>query len=150
MKIKEGAMYNKTVTVFNRYKSKQLGITWYPHVLHGCYFNADKGANVEKTGLENADSAKLHVPYLGDMIGELKYLTPKEWDKQPNDEYMHTITFSEGEDFFALGEFPETAVNESDYPEGFFQYMNQNYDDVYKITTVGKYTVIPHFEIGGA
>ena len=142
-------MYNKTVTVFNRYKSKQLGITWYPHVIHECYFNADKGANISKTGLENADTAKLHVPYVGDYIGDLKYLTPKEWDRQTNDKYKTTITFSEGEDFFVLGEFPEITVNESDYPEGFFQYMNNLYDDVYRITTVGKYTLIPHFEIGG-
>ena len=143
-------MYNETVTIFNRYKSKQIGITWYPHVLHGCDFHSDKGANIEKTGLENADSAKLHVKYSGDMIGNLRYFTPKEWDKQPNDMYREIITFSEGEDFFMLGEYDETPVNDGDYNEGFFQYMNDTYDDVYKITTVGKYQLIPHFEIGGA
>lgn len=147
-------MYNNTVTVFNRYRSKQLGTTWYPHVLRGCYFNADKGANIEKTGLENADSSKFHVPYYlkdgVEMVGDLKYLTPKKWDEQPNDEYLTTITFLEGVDFFMLGEYPETPVNESEYTEGFFQYMNDTYDDVYRITTVGKYSVIPHFEIGGA
>lgn len=143
-------MYNTTVTVFNRYKSKQLGTTWYPHVLHGCYFNADKGANIAKTGLDNADTAKLHVQVSGDKIGKLKYLPPKEWDGQPNDMYMTTVTFSEGEDFFVLGEFDETPVNDADYNEGFYQYMNDQYDDVYKITTVGRYKLIPHFEIGGA
>ena len=146
-------MYNETVTVFNKYKSKQLGTTWYPHVLKGCYFLADKSANIEKTGIENADSAKLHVKYKdndGIKIGDLQYITPKEWDKQTNDKYENSITFSEGEDFFALGEFEEIIIKESDYPEGFFQHMNDTYDDVYRITTVGKYTVIPHFEIGGA
>ena len=57
-------MFNATVTVFNRYYSKQLDkYTWYPHVIHNCYFNADKAANIEKTGLVDADSATLHIPF---------------------------------------------------------------------------------------
>ena len=148
-------MYNKTVTVFNLYRSKQLGtVTWYPHVLRGCYFNADKGANIQKTGLENADAAKLHVKYrLVDgkkMIGDLEYVEPKAWDKQTNDLYGKTVTFKSGDDFFLVGEFPEDPINGNEIQEGLFQYMNTRFDNVYRITTVGSYDAIPHFEVGGA
>ena len=155
-------MYNTTVTVtvFNLYRSKQLGTaTWYPHVLSGCYFNADKAANVEKTGLENADSARLHVPYRikdGKIFlksinnKEIEYLLPKEWDSQTNDKYENTITFSEGEDFFIVGIFPEEPIEDSSYRGGVFSYLNSTHDQVYRINTAGKYELIPHFEIGGA
>ena len=148
-------MYDTTVTVFNLYRSKQLGTsTWYPHVISGCYFLADKAANIAKTGLENADSARLHIPYImtdGEtMIGDLEYKDPKEWDAQTNDMYAKTITFTEGEDFFLVGEYPEKPVLDSDYRNGFQSYLNTLYDHVYQINTAGKYSVIPHFEIGGA
>lgn len=148
-----------TVTVFNLYRSKQLGVsTWYPHVIKANYFNADRAANIAKTGLENADSAKLHIPYKNTegkvMIGELQYLDPKAWDNQTNDMYGKTITFTEGEDFFYIGEFSETPVNDSNYAQGtvsgFKDYMNRNHDRVYTIKTAGMYHLIPHFEIGGA
>lgn len=154
-------MYKDTVTVFNRYYSKQLNTaTWYPHVLKNVDFNADKAANIEKTGLENADAAKLHVRYNAkdgtEKIGELQYLPPKQWEEQTNDMYEKTITFQEGIDFFMLGEFPESPISDND-PQyntgtlsGFEDYMNRKYDDVYSITSVGKYSIIPHFEIGGA
>lgn len=32
---------------------------------------------------------------------------------------------------------------------GFYDYMNKNHDNVFLITNVGTYTLIPHFEIGG-
>lgn len=148
-------MFNTTVTVFNLYKSEQMGTaTWYPHVVKNCYFIADKSANIEKTGLENADSAKLHIPYKKDglnvMIGELQYIPPKGWNNQTNDKYDTTITFTDGEDFFVVGEYPEKPVNDSDYRGGLFGYLNRTMDHVYRITSVGKYNLIPHFEIGGA
>ena len=148
-------MNDKIITVFNRYHSKQLGTyTWYPHLVRNCYFKADKGANIVKTGLENADSAKLHIPYeLTDnrvIIQGMTYYKPLEWEKQPNDSYVENITFTEGQDFFVVGDFSGDPINDKDYREGFYQYMNKHFDDVYKITTVGRYELIPHFEIGGA
>ena len=154
-------MHNAKITVFNRYYSKQLkAYTWYPHVLSGVYFNADKSANIAKTGLENADIAKLHVPYRIEdgriFIGDLEYMTPKEWERQTNDSYATTVTFQEGQDFFILGGFAEEPIPDNDpifnqgTMTGLEDYMNRYFDDVYSITSVGKYTAIPHFEIGGA
>ena len=39
--------------------------------------------------------------------------------------------------------------DESIYTNGLLSYMKSKYDNVFKINTVGKYSLIPHFEIGG-
>lgn len=146
-------MYTDTVTIFNKYKTAQ-GITWYPTVLHNVDLNTDKGANVAKTGLESADTAKLHVRYtLTDgaiIIAGKPYKGPKEWAAQAVDEIPTTLTFTGAADFFIRGEFPTEAINDNDFKKGYYDYMNTNHDDVYLITTVGgPYKLIPHFEIGG-
>ena len=149
-------MYTDTVTIFNKHGDSRVGITWYPTVLHNVDLITDKGANIAKTGLESADTAKLHIRYtLTDgvvTIAGKTYKRPKEWAAQTETGYPTSLTFASGSDFFVRGEFPETPINESDpaYKGGFQSYFNKTHDDVYLITTVGgPYTVIPHFEIGG-
>lgn len=148
-------MYSETVTIFNRLKTAQ-GITWYPTVLHNVDLNTDKGANVAKTGLESADTARLHVRYTfidgAITIAGKTYKRPKEWAAQAVHKLPTSITFTGGTDFFIRGEYDETPVNDSDpaYKNGFYDYINKTRDDVYLITTVGgPYKLIPHFEIGG-
>ena len=150
-------MYDKTVTVFNKYTDQNDNIYWYPHVLSGVDLIIDKAANVAKTGLDNADTANLHVKYRvvdgNKIVGDKPYLSPTDWEKQPNDDLPGSITFATG-DFFMQGEYTETPVLDSDYADrvngGFYDYMNKRHDYVFLITTVGgPYTLIPHFEIGG-
>ena len=38
-------------------------------------------------------------------------------------------------------------ICDNDYKSGFFNYMNKTYDNVFAITTVSKFNLIPHFEI---
>ena len=151
-------MYNKTVTVFNKYEDQTGEIYWYPHVLSGVDLIVDKAANIAKTGLDSADTAKLHIEYhSGDntvMVGDLPWLPPKEWEKQPNDELSESITFDSG-DFFMEGEYSTDQIKDSDYTDrvngGFYDHINKRHDYVFLITNVGgPYTLIPHFEIGGA
>lgn len=148
-------MYTDTVTIFNKNKAAQ-GITWYPTVLHNVDLNTDKGANVAKTGLESADTAKLHVRYtLIDgviTIAGKPYKRPKEWAAQSETGLPASLTFTGGADFFIRGEYAETPISDADpaYKNGFYDYINKTHDDVYLITTVGgPYKLIPHFEIGG-
>lgn len=150
-------MYDKTVTVFNKYTDQNDNIYWYPHVLCGVDLIIDKAANVAKTGLDSADTANLHVKYHTVdgtvMVGDKPYLPPKEWENQPNDDLSESITFASG-DFFMQGEYTETPILDSDYANrvdgGFYDYLNKRHDYVFLITTVGgPYTLIPHFEIGG-
>lgn len=76
-------------------------------------------------------------------------MPPKEWKQQINNALEDTITFSD-ESFFWEGEWAGGTVSDGDYRNGFYQYMNENRDNVFKITSVGgPYTLIPHFEILG-
>lgn len=104
------------------------------------------------------DNAQLHIRYtvqngditITDKDGKiLPYVPQKEWKQQINNALEDTITFSD-ESFFWEGEWTGGTISDGDYRNGFYQYMNENKDNVFKITSVGgPYTLIPHFEILG-
>lgn len=149
-------MFSDTVTVFNRYRSR-LGDMWYPTVIRGVNLLIDKAAIVAKYGAESKDNAVLNIHYQAVdgqiMVGGKPYLSPKEWDRQTNDKLAESITFTSGTDFdfFMLGEYPTTnPIADDDYLNGFYNQVNSEYDYVFAITSVAKYSVIPHFEIMGA
>lgn len=149
-------MYSGTVTLFNRYKSR-LGDMWYPTVIHGVNIQIDKAAIIAKYGAESKDNAILNVKYHildnTKMVGNKPYFPPKEWERQTNDKLPETITFASGVDFdfFMLGEYPTTEpISDDDYIDGFYDYVNDEYDFVFAITSVAQYSAIPHFEIMGA
>lgn len=56
------------------------------------------------------------------------------------------MTFNPAQDFFIKGD--QTAV---DLPEtDAYEWMRNNFDDVYKVTNIDKYEdILPHFEVGG-
>lgn len=145
------ALYNDTITLFNRYSNRE-GDTWYPTVIHGVNINIDRAAIIAKYGAQSADSVVLNIRYSFDgenkTIAGKAWKPPKEWEEQTNDELANALTFAGGTafDFFYIGEWPDSnPVTDDD----FYNYMNDKYDDVYAITSVGLYTVIPHFEILG-
>lgn len=141
-------MYTKTITLFNYYESKISGIyLWYPTVLHNVHLVTDKAAIIAKYGEKSQDNAALNVR---EPNGSKPWLPPKEWAGQVNDMLPDSITFKSG-DFFWLGEWPDSSpINEDAYIDGFYDYMANKYDYVFRITTVGgPYTLIPHFEILG-
>ena len=151
-------MFTDTITVFNYYKDSLKNVTWYPTVIHGVNLLIDKAAIVAKYGAESKDNAILNIHYKtvkGQIMVDGKpYLPPKEWERQTNDKLPETITFASGTgfDFFMLGEYPTTEPILDDYDNyrnGFFEEMKKEYDFVFAITSVGMYSVIPHFEITG-
>lgn len=150
-------MYKDTVTIFNRYRNNGTD-TWYPSVLTGVDLNVDASAIRQKYGADTKDRAKLHIKYSpGIIIGGKQYYLPEDWTGTG-------ITFHDGElfDFFWEGTWTgitETVngedvlrwnVNDEDYRDGFFNYMKKNHDMVFAITSIARYSVIPHFEIMGA
>lgn len=149
-------MYDKTVTLFNR-KSDRSGSTWYPTVLQNVDLNLDKASILAKYGAKSQDSASLHVRCKNvdgnKMVGEKLWMSPKEWKNQTDDTLRNTLTFAGGNDFdfFWVGEWEETEpVNDADYADGFYNYMNGKYDFVFAVSSVGgPYSLIPHFEITG-
>lgn len=148
-------MFSDVITVFNHYKSR-LGDMWYPTVVRNANLLIDKAAIVAKYGAESKDNAILNIHYQtvdGQIMVDGKpYLPPKEWERQTNDKLSETITFASGTefDFFMLGEYPEIKpILDEEYRNGFFEEVKKEYDFVFAITSVGMYSVIPHFEITG-
>lgn len=152
-------MYDRKITLFNYYESATTGDAyWYPHVLSNVDLNTDRGAIIKKYGADTADNAQLHILYGTNRSGQkviadkdgnaIPWLPPKEWREQTNNLLPETLTFSPEDDFFWEGEWDKGIVNDDNYHGGFYQYMNQSRDNVFKITSVGgPYTLIPHFEI---
>lgn len=140
-------MYNETITLFNRYKSR-LGDRWYATIIEGVDLNLDRAYVVQTYGIDSADNGKLHIKYAdGCVISGKQYLPPKEWSKQLTDLLPDTLTFNTG-DFILKGAWDgETIINDDDYTESFYHEMNTKYDFVLAITSVAKYDCIPHFEI---
>ena len=152
-------MYSSKITLFNYYESVTTGDAyWYPHVLSDVDLITDKGAILKKYGPDATDNTQLHIRYtvqngditIVDKDGKiLPWIPSKEWKMQINNALEDTITFSD-ESFFWEGEWTGGTVSDGDYRNGFYQYMNENRDNVFKITSVGgPYTLIPHFEILG-
>lgn len=149
-------MYTDVITVFNSYEDSLGNVTWYPSVIRGVNLLIDKSAIVAKYGAESKDNAILNIHF--DKVNEQimvdgkNYLPPKEWERQTNDKLADSITFVSGTDFdfFMLGEYPmQGPINDDEYRNGFFEEVKKEYDYVFAITSVAKYTVIPHFEITG-
>lgn len=132
-----------TVTIFNRWYDTINEIEHYePTVLKSTNLVLQQGANRTRSGLESADSAKLFVNF--EKLPK-EYKEPKEWLKLAWDEKEKYLTFNPAMDFFVKGNVADEEVIEN-----FFEYMQNKYDHVYKITTVDIYkNVMPHYEIGG-
>lgn len=149
-------MYSDVITVFNSYEDSFKNVTWYPSVIKGVNLLIDKSAIVAKYGAESKDNAILNIHFdtvdKQIMVDGKTYLPPKEWERQTNDKLADSITFAGGTDFdfFMLGEYPEIKpINDEDFKNGLFETLKKEYDYVFAITSVAKYTVIPHFEITG-
>lgn len=144
-------MYSDTITLFNHYES-ELGNMWFPHVLKGVTLIADKASIIAKYGENSTDNARLHIKYVLEddriVIQDNEYLPPKKWRNQDSVELANTITFDTKHDFIISGAYEnETPVMDDDYDSGFYDYMAENEDFCYTITSVSRYKLIPHFEI---
>lgn len=135
-------MFSKTITLYNLH-----GDTWRPTVLHNCCLITDKAARQAQTGIENADRASLYIPKASVEAAGASVVSPKEYEAMNNPSGY--ITFNEGTDFFVRGEQDTAAVNDEDYPSGYYDYLNRTKDDVFLITSAADYDLIPHYEISG-
>lgn len=145
-------MYNDTITIFNRKPGNRgEGDTWHPTVIHGVNLNIDRAAVLAKYGAESKDNAALHVRYKKDngriSVAGKTWTPPKSWNGAGD-----TLTFEGGAlfDFFWAGEWTGGVASDAEYgDEGFYNYMNRTHDNVFAISAVAQYSVIPHFEIMG-
>lgn len=137
-----------TVTVYSPIEDPvTFEVTQHITVLRGVFMDAAKASNVRTSGLEGADSVNLFIPFSvkaadGVSLMDKSYVDPKEFESAADKSGLWTLRIG---DFFAKGE----VVEDKD-----FQYINANYDDVYRITKVDKKDFgsefMRHFEVGGA
>lgn len=137
-------MYRDTVTVFNRYNG-----TWKGTVLHNVDLNVDRAMMLRQYGENSQDRSKLHLKYTETgghyYVDGKMFVAPAEYSGADG-----TFTLAEGNNmsFYMEGTAPILSASDSAYLDGFFDYMNSHYD-VFAITSVARYSVIPHFEIVG-
>lgn len=121
---------------------------WYPTILSGANLNIDRAAMLAKYGAESQDRAALFIRYQQKngkiLISGKEWMPPKAWDGREN-----AITLATDGDFFWAGQWTEGPVSDGEYRDGFYSWMNKTKDDVYAITSVARYSVIPHFEVMG-
>ena len=123
------------VTLYNVYEDDNgdvnIGIT----ILKGVMLQNSKADNVNKSGLQNADSATLFIPFSVTATGTdgtpKTFLKPKAF-RYAESKGTHWTLVSQGLEsdhdcFFVKG----VVVDANGYA-----YMREHYDDVYKVTSV--------------
>ena len=154
-------LYQDTVTLFNRHMDEEdETICWVPTVLRGVHLVVDRAKIISTYGENSTDHAMLNIRYKGNRnepyIDGKRYVQPKEFRRMDIDQASDCITFSFGDDFdfIIAGEWEELGnagdVVYNDYYDkylGFFDYMNLHYDNVFAISGVSQYNLIPHFTV---
>ncbi len=116
-----------------------------PTVLENVRLIISKGNNVITSGLDTADTARLHISD-SISISEKPYLDPVEWSKLEAAEKQGYYTLeSQNHTFFVEGDTSEEVTDK----ENFFEYMKENYNNCFKITSVDRFEIIPHYECFG-
>lgn len=126
-----------TVTVYNVSEDPTtLQPEYNITVLRGVFLDRRQAANIEKSGLRDADVATLFIPFSVDAVDAVtgtpkQYIGPKAYRQLANTSGYWTLEpggLSSGADsFFVKGE----VVNYLGYGK-----MRELYDDVYDITTI--------------
>lgn len=143
------SMFPHTVTVYNTGEEDPVTFEKVTHitVLRGVFYDSSKAVNVRESGLTNADSVNLIIPFsveaVDGMTGEAQtYLPPKEYETAM-DKGKHW-TIRTGDCFFVKGDVVRPGLS--------FQEINAAFDDVHNVTTVdGKdFGDLKHWEVGGS
>lgn len=134
--------YTETVTVFNQATGDVLeDDKWYCTVLHNVRLRETKGANITASGLADADSARLHI---ATPVPDKPYLDPIAWSELLDK--SEAFTLCQDRDFFVVGDHSDVDCTETNL----YARMKSEYDGVYRVTNVDKYTTfLPHLEVGG-
>lgn len=141
------SMFPHTITLYNVSENQatfqqEVNIT----VLNGVLLDASRAANVRESGMESADAVNLYIPFSveavdGITLSPKKYASPKIYDAEEDKSGFWTLQNSDC--FFVKGNVVQ--------PDRDFQYINQNFDDVYRVTSMDEkdFGGLKHLEVGG-
>jgi hypothetical protein len=114
--------------VYNRYVNPVTKLDEYKRTyLYGANWNDSKGVNVLKSGMSDADSAIIQVPFTVEC--DKTYKPPKEWAATPNVDMPKYWTLQKG-DKIAKG------IINYDIPPGTIAQLEKQFDSVITITSV--------------
>lgn len=142
------SMFPHTITVYNTSENPTTFETEnHITVLRGVFYDSAKAVNVRESGLSNADSVNLIIPFdveaVDGVTGEPQtYLAPKEYETAADKSQFWTIKTSDC--FFVKGEVVQPGMS--------FRDINAAFDYVHNVTTVDEkdFGGLPHFSVGGA
>lgn len=141
-------MFPHIVTVYNTSEnSATFEVENHITVLRGVFYDSSKAVNVRESGLANADSVNLIIPFGAEAVdgvtGEKQaYLPPKEYETAVDKSKYWTIKTDDC--FFVKGKVVRPGLS--------FQKINEYFDYVHKVTTVDMkdFGNLKHWEVGGA
>ena len=116
-------------------------------ILRGVFLDLSKSSNVNKSGIEDTDSAALYIPFSVDT-GSRRFLPPKAYKEQTNKALYWTL-FDGGESsgsecYFIKGEISEAVP---------YKTARERYDFVYRVTSVDTRDYgsarMQHWQVGG-
>ena len=151
-----GIGYKDAVVLYNRHYNDTLETEYYFGTLfENVRIELTQAENINKSGMKDADSFLVKIP----NDGTLNYANPPDWENMSEEEKLkHFNLRSNDFDFVVIvkkdellidRELPVGLINSDDYPGKFFQYMVNEKGNCYKVNTIGVYSLIPRFEIGG-
>lgn len=144
------SMFPHTVTLYLHGEENPSTFERETHitVLKGVFYDSSKAVNVRESGLVNADSVNLIIPFsvravTGETGEEQTYLPPKEYETSMEKEKHWTIRAAD-DCFFVLGEIVRPGLS--------FQEINAAFDNVHRVNVVDtkNFGRLKHWEIGGA
>lgn len=162
------AIYAQTITLFNRIPGRNGEPTmWVPTVIDGVHLIVRRSSNWNSHGGKGTDDVKLNIPFKwhwddamiscrngSDKSTQIlkKYYSKEDWHKKLEPEDGITFSFGDNDDydFFIEGvfdEFPSPISDRNFERRGFYGYMNAKYGNVFVISSVQKFSLIPHFEL---
>ena len=142
-------MFDRTVTLFNFHKSDRK---WYSTVVKGCSLSDTYSSSKGGYGTANTGSANIHFHCSKSQVFRCggktkKYLDPMIYQKTEN--VGKYLTFTPEVDFVVIDEaVTDTGINDGDYENGFYHFMNEHLDNVHMITNSAWYNLLPHFVVG--
>ncbi len=145
------------VTIVNAIEGDDYAMQYNTTVLHGVMLQASKRANVNKSGLVDADAVTLFIPFTVDAGGKTFY-GPKEYEALADKSAAWTLKnggdSSAADCFFIKGEVvPGTDKDGNPLNGPSYSEALDTYDDVYRVTSVDIRDYgsarMQHWQVGG-
>lgn len=151
-----GIGYVDKIILYTREGTGEIGSPIFFHgiPMDNVRIELTESKNITKDGTENANKCIFKI-YDEDLPGP--YFPPEVWRRIPDKDL--NFTFDKDNSFFIITEkkdinitfvsAPIGAVNDNTYPDGFKEWLQQEYGYVFDVNTIDHYSLIRHWEIGG-